>query len=79
MVETFVENKILEDTSNLKKIYHRYFRENTLCFENIKNSSNYVKMIIEDLQMRVQDITIESDNQNSRLLFVNTKNIINIY
>ncbi len=32
-----------------------------------------------DLQEKVKEIAIESDNKNSRLLFVNVKSIINEY
>ena len=38
-----------------------------------------MKMVVDNLQDRVKEILVESDNANFRKLFINTKNIINEY
>ena len=48
-------------------------------YNSIQDTSNQIKSTILDLQENVKEIALESDNKNSRLLFVNVKGIINEY
>ena len=85
-----IENSINKITSNqtansnncqsrIKQDYSKFLSKNNNCIESIKNGNNYSKMISEDQQSKFLGVLTESSFEESRMLFYNTKSLINQY